>query len=642
MKRLLSILTLFPFLATAQTDNPYHVNGSAFKESCNCYTLTRDDFFQSGSMWNINKISLSDPFDFKFNIFLGCADGDGADGIAFVLQPISTSIGSAGGGLGYQGVSPSIGILVDTWQNLEDADPIYDHIAIHKNGIIDHSPTNDVAAPLPALAWGGNIEDCQWHTLRIKWDPATHFLSTQIDGVDRVSATIDLVADIFGGIPEVFWGFTSATGGSKNLQKVCTSLNPGFTFPAGQTSCFPEPINFIDSSTSFGSIDKWYWDFGDGQTFDQSSPPPHTYAQPGVYEVKLAILGNNGCKSEDFVHTVVMGTKPEVDFSYPMPVCAETPVIFTDESQVQFGTVNTWNWLIDGVSYAEAQPPPITFTGASQVSLQVKTQEGCVSDVASENISLYPKPAADFQSTDVCYGEPSVFLGANVNPAVPIERWSWNLGNGVVQNTTDGDLNYIFPVSGEYNIELTAYSADGCATSTVSKIQKIYETKAFAGNDTIIATGQTIQLNGAGGEIYKWSPATGLSATDIANPTAAFLHDAELVLTASTIVGCATTDTVRFKVYDGPQIYVPSAFSPNNDGRNDEFKFIAVGMKSVDRFEVYNRWGQLLYSSSGISKGWNGKAFGTSQPSGTYVWMIKGIDLIGTPHFKKGTVTLIR
>src|SRR4026209_985987 len=98
------LIQLSSFLAIAQVDHPYHVNGNAFQETCNCYTLTPDQLFKAGSMWNINKISLHEPFDFKFNIFLGCTDGDGADGIAFVLQPISTSIGAAGGGMGYDGV----------------------------------------------------------------------------------------------------------------------------------------------------------------------------------------------------------------------------------------------------------------------------------------------------------------------------------------------------------------------------------------------------------------------------------------------------------------------------------------------------------------------------------------------------------
>jgi gliding motility-associated-like protein len=630
------------FAAVSQVDHPYHVNGSAFQETCNCYTLTPDQLWQSGSMWNINKISLNEPFDYKFNIYLGCYDGDGADGIAFVLQPISTSIGAEGGGLGYDGVSPSIGVLVDTWQNYEDNDPVYDHIAIHKNGIIDHSPLTDVAEPMPALASGGNIEDCQWHTLRISWDPSTKQIKTQIDGIDRVQATIDMVADIFAGSPMVFWGFTAATGGAKNLQKVCTSLNPGFSLPANQTSCYPEPITFIDSSTSFGTIEKWFWDFGDGTIFNESSPSPHVFPAPGNYDVKLAILGNNGCVSDTFTRRIVMGSEPFVKYSYPTPVCEGTPVNFIDSSYVEFGTINKWNWTIAGNNYSDQHPPPLILTGDNQISLNVATVEGCVSATARGVITSYPAPAADFNVTDICISQPAMLTGINTKPSVNISKWVWNMGNGNTQISIGPQSAYSYAHGGDFNVQLIAYSDNGCATTTITRSIKVYETNANAGNDTIFAIGQAVQLHGSGGDFYKWTPSSGLSADNIADPVVTLDHDAEFVLTASTVIGCATSDTVRFKVYKGPELYVPSAFSPNNDGKNDQFKFIAVGMKSVDFFQVYNRYGQLIYSSTEIMKGWDGKMNGVNQPSGTYVWMIKGTDLAGAAHLKKGTVTLVR
>jgi hypothetical protein len=67
-------------------------------------------FTQAGSVWNANKINLNNPFDFSFNVFLGCQDVNGADGIVFMLQPISTSIGSTGEGMGFMGITPSIGL----------------------------------------------------------------------------------------------------------------------------------------------------------------------------------------------------------------------------------------------------------------------------------------------------------------------------------------------------------------------------------------------------------------------------------------------------------------------------------------------------------------------------------------------------
>ena len=131
----------------------YTVNGNATRDNCHCYTLTPNQLTQSGSVWNNIKIDLSQSFDFVFDINLGCSDA-GADGIAFVLQPISTSVGSTGGGLGFEGVTPSVGITIDTYQNTDASsnDPTYDHIAIQLNGNINHlNASTNIAGPVTAL-----------------------------------------------------------------------------------------------------------------------------------------------------------------------------------------------------------------------------------------------------------------------------------------------------------------------------------------------------------------------------------------------------------------------------------------------------------------------------------------------------------
>ena len=89
-------------------------------------------------------------------------------------------------------------------------------------------------------------------------------------------------------------------------------------------------------------------------------------------------------------------------------------------------------------------------------------------------------------------------------------------------------------------------------------------------------------------------------------------------------------------------VYVPNAFTPTNDGRNDNFKPIALGIKTLNYFNVYNRWGQLMFTTSQIGNGWNGKYNGTDQPIGTYIWQANAIDYMGNKIYKKGTVILIR
>ncbi|HRO75684.1 MAG TPA: hypothetical protein PLP27_06015, partial [Crocinitomicaceae bacterium] len=139
---LLAIFSVLFFTFSTTTFAQYVINGNSTQDNCNCYTLTPDVGTQYGSVWNVNKISLNNSFDFNFTVFLGHNDA-GADGIAFVLQPISTSVGSSGGGLGFGGITPSLGVTIDTYQNA--GDPSYDHIAYQKNGDVDHGTANNLA-----------------------------------------------------------------------------------------------------------------------------------------------------------------------------------------------------------------------------------------------------------------------------------------------------------------------------------------------------------------------------------------------------------------------------------------------------------------------------------------------------------------
>jgi gliding motility-associated-like protein len=628
----------------AQAVNPYHMNGSASQENCNCYTLTPDQNTQSGSVWNINKINLQNSFDYKFEVFLGCTDQMGADGIVFVLQPISVSIGSTGEGLGVEGVNPSISVAIDTWQNTRNQDPYDDHIAIHKNGDINHSSPNNLAGPVTALAGGGNIEDCKTHSFRITWDASTKKIKAQIDGVDRVEATIDMVRDVFNGDPMVFWGFTGATGGSKNLQRFCTSLNAAFTIPKDLKTCFPVTIPFEDSSTSFGDIVKWYWDFGDGTVSSLKAPPAHTYAKPGNYDVKLSIVANNGCPSDTFKQRIVVGSKPVANFILdPGIVCDSIPVFFKDKSVVEFGTINKWDWNISNSVYSAQSPGPLIFgkTGPGNSSLTVYTKEGCISEPVSKNFEILKRPDIGVSFNDVCKDDPVVFNAINSNSAVSIQDWNWNFGDGA-QMKAGSSVSHRYKRGGNYLASLYATSTQGCNSFKLSDTVHVYETKANAGADTILATGQSYQLKGSGGDLYSWSPSIGMNDPSVSDPIITPDHDVTLTLTASTSFGCPTTDVVKIKVFSGPEIYVPNAFSPNNDGKNDRFRPLAVGISKVLYFQIYNRYGQLIYSSVDTFTGWDGRMNGKEQPSGTYVWKVAGIDFNGLQHVKKGTITLVR
>ena len=89
-------------------------------------------------------------------------------------------------------------------------------------------------------------------------------------------------------------------------------------------------------------------------------------------------------------------------------------------------------------------------------------------------------------------------------------------------------------------------------------------------------------------------------------------------------------------------MYVPTAFTPNGDGLNDVFKPILLGMKSLAYFRVYNRFGELMFSTSQVDHGWDGIYKGKPQDTATFVWMAAGITYKGQLRKKKGYVVLIR
>ncbi|MEY4904184.1 MAG: hypothetical protein RLZZ292_1999, partial [Bacteroidota bacterium] len=225
-----TLSVIIPDSCTSGAPNQFVLNGSATYLGGDCYRLTPASQSKVGSVWYGQKINLNKNFEASFELNFGCIDFDGADGIAFVLQPISTAIGSLGGGLGYQGVTPSLEVEFDTYRNCcagpgstsaaSANDPTQDHIAIMQNGITNHLSTNNLAGPVDIIT-GKNAEDCQFHKVRISWDAKQKRITAYVDCIQKVTYQGDIVASIFNNDPNVFLGFTAATGGSVNVHQIC-------------------------------------------------------------------------------------------------------------------------------------------------------------------------------------------------------------------------------------------------------------------------------------------------------------------------------------------------------------------------------------------------------------------------------------
>lgn len=162
-------------------------------------------------------------------------------------------------------------------------------------------------------------------------------------------------------------------------------------------------------------------------------------------------------------------------------------------------------------------------------------------------------------------------------------------------------------------------------------------------DDQTIFIGQQIQLfvNGPG-TIYQWSPATGLSNTTVAKPLASPVQDIMYKARVINTNGCSGEDSVRITIVDLDGIYVPTAFTPNNDGKNDNIKpFFGIKF-TLKEFSIFNRWGEKVFSTSRRGEGWTGKINGIEQNPGVYVWILKYVDDKGMATERKGTFILIR
>lgn len=191
----------------------------------NCAQMTAEINDQRGCVWNIGTLSFASPFDYTVMMYFG-NNVSGADGCTFSFQNNPAGIGAcgtAGGQLGMGGVSNAVVIEYDTYDNDNPAhvfDISADHTAIEVDGNL-LGPGAPLCGPVQANPSSTTIDDGVLHAIRVTWNPVTMNLSTYFDGTLRLSCVYDYVTNVFGGNPNVYWGFTGATGGLNNQQYFC-------------------------------------------------------------------------------------------------------------------------------------------------------------------------------------------------------------------------------------------------------------------------------------------------------------------------------------------------------------------------------------------------------------------------------------
>ena len=185
-------------------------------------------------------------------------------------------------------------------------------------------------------------------------------------------------------------------------------------------------------------------------------------------------------------------------------------------------------------------------------------------------------------------------------------------------------------------------------------VKVVPKVNAFAGNDTTVVIGQPLLFQSSASSFattYRWTPASGLNTPSLLRPTAIItpgflppgIDTISYTLTVTTPEGCTASDIILIKIFKvPPTIFVPSGFTPNGDSKNDVIKPILAGMQRLDFFRVYNRYGQLVFQTSAIGKGWDGRIKGELQGTAAFVYTAQAVDFNGLTVKANGMFTLIR
>lgn len=363
----------------------------------------------------------------------------------------------------------------------------------------------------------------------------------------------------------------------------------------------------------------------------------------------LSVSDANGCTSTVSA-TVTQPTAVTVTASAtPAAVCAGTNIQLSASGSGGTGAISySWNPLGAG------QTQNVTPVASTTYTVTATDGNGCA-DSTTVAVTINPVPVAAL-AADVTSGcAPLCVTFADLSTvAAPgvITSWSWDFGDG--NTSTSQSPSHCYNTPGNYTVILNITTADGCTSSiTMPAYIAVYAmpVAAFGATPqptTIINPVITFTDSSSNAASWLWSFGDVPNSTStLQNPTFEYTDPTcyQVVLEVTSPDGC--TDTAMQNICIGPDasIFVPNAFTPNDDGTNDIFMPVGIGI-DPEHFEmwIFDRWGNLIYYTDDLAKGWNGKVQGHEDVCqiDTYVWKIKAIDVLGTKHNLVGKVSLIK
>ncbi|HEY4797721.1 MAG TPA: gliding motility-associated C-terminal domain-containing protein, partial [Bacteroidia bacterium] len=427
-----------------------------------------------------------------------------------------------------------------------------------------------------------------------------------------------------------------STGGCMDSisQPIIINQTPTSSFISTAPQCQGSAVNFTNTGSTGGNW-VYNWDFGSGavpQGSNAENPSGIIYQTSGTKTITLTI--SDGICSSTKVDTIKIKALPYANAGLDTVICAGTSVQIGSSPIIGY----TYSWFPSGslnnATIADPVASPMA-PSTSYIVTVVDSVTGCVNHDVVVITMLAPLIVNAGPDVAICENQ-TVQIGASL---VVGQQYVWSPATGLSNDTIPSPV--ASPTSTTtYTLSVTGH---GCGPVTDEVTVVVYPLpRAYAGPDDTIPEGSSVQLSASGGVQYFWAPPYGLNNVGIFDPVANPATTTTYVVTVVDIFGCLNTDTMTVFVIN-PNLWLPTAFTPNGDGKNDVLYVRGEGISDFS-FGIYNRWGELVFFSRDIKLGWDGKRQlgGEELPEGAYTYFVKGTLSNNTVINSSGMVNLIR
>lgn len=402
--------------------------------------------------------------------------------------------------------------------------------------------------------------------------------------------------------------------------------------------CPGQTAQFTGAATITNGV-QWKWDFKNGQTSSVQNPSSQQYSSAGTYPVTL-VVNNQGC-TDTTTHLLTVHPDPVVQVN---PVSTNLCAGKTVQLNASGGTSYQWT-PATGLNNVLTASPVASPSSSTNYTVKVITDFGCTKSSSIQVDVVKPFKLSATTAYAICEGE-AVSISAT-----GASSYKWINNTLGLNNTNTSSVTATPSATTSYTV--VGYDSYGCFTDT-SSISVTVNSKPTvdAGLDIESLPGKAVQLSPTGSnDISKWiwTPADYLSCTQCPSPISTAIKTTTYILKVLTAQNCSATDTLTVKILcNGSQIYIPNAFTPNNDGKNDVFGIMGNGASLIKHFVVYDRWGNKVFEKKNMkaddpTAAWDGTYRGFQSEPGSYSYYAELVcDATGEIFVRNGTVILIR